>query len=547
MLLIAEGKRQASASVRVYDRDELKSVLACSGHEIIELKKNITVRETLIVRGDKTITGPGSIKRAIANNSAFGGSLIRVASGSLKLSDVTIDGRGDASVLAGKLYGWLVEVSGGTLKIGDGVLLTNNKNTTRASDGGGAVKIRSGGICIMDGGRISGNSCITGGAGVHVDNGGVFYMKSGDISGNLVVGKGAEDGFDGRGGGIYNKGTAGLYGGSVTSNTVRGYRYYGGVGGGIANAGSMVITGTGISSNSGPKGSDIAALGGRLTCDGLLDTGEIWLKSSQALYIGSSFKTGRVIRIVPESVKAGSILIRGLKQKNWKDRFSLSGEVKKHGLTAEVSDGCLRLVKLATSTPRPTPAPTSGSGGYGDPSGRGSGGYGSGSSGGGLTGGDSGGSQGDAGGMPYATPRPAPTYIPVATLDPEAEIWLATVAPTYVPHSMTPLPTMRFRPYAVPTITPVATPAPRTPLPTMRFRTCAVPTAAVVTGAAVTETAAAIEAVTGAAVKVAPSGNAWYFSSERLRELKSRLQTNGLNFDIYSCEEFFKDIQIDMI
>ena len=539
MLLIAEGKRPASARVSVYDRDELKSVLADSGQETIELKKNITVRETLIVRGDKTIIGPGSIKRAIASNSAFGGSLIRVTSGSLKLSSVTIDGRGDASVLEGKLYGWLVEVSGGTLKIGDGVLLTNNKNTTRASDGGGAVKIRSGGTCIMDGGRISGNSCITGGAGVHVDNGGVFYMKSGDISGNLVVGKGAEDGFDGRGGGIYNKGTAGLYGGSVTSNTVRGYRYYGGVGGGIANAGSMVITGTGISSNTGSKGSDIAALGGKLTCDGLLDTGEIWLKSSQALYIGSSFKTGRVIRIVPESVKTGLILVRGLKQKNWKDRFSLSGEVKKHGLTAEVSDGCLKLVKLATPTPRPTPAPTGGSGGYGGGSGV-----------------DEGGSSGSYGGAPvrtehplYATstPRPAPTYIPVATLDPEAEIWLATVAPTYVSHSMTPLPTMRFRPYAVPTITPIPTPAPRTPLPTMRFRTYAVPTAAVVTGAAVTETAAAIEVVTGAAVKVAPSGNAWYFSSERLKEIKSRLQTNGLNFDIYSCEEFFKAIQIDMI
>ena len=527
MVLITGEHRSVSARVSVYDRDELKAVLADPGKETVEIKKNITVRDTLVVRGEKTITGPGSIKRAIAKNSAFGGSLIRVISGSLKLGSVTIDGRGDASVLAGGLYGWLLEVCGGTLRITDGTVLTNNKNITRASDGGGAVKIRSGGTCIMEGGRISGNSCITGGAGVHIDSGGVFYMKSGDISGNLVVGKGAEEGFDGRGGGIYNKGTAGLYGGSVTSNTVRGYRYYGGVGGGIANAGSMVITGTGISSNSGPKGSDIAALAGRLTCDGLLDTGEIWLKSSQVLYIGSSFKTGRNVRIVPEIVKAGLALVRGLKQKKWKDRFSLSGEVKKHGLTAEVSDGCLKLVKLATPTPRPTPAPISGLGSYGD-----------------------------AGGMPYvtatpslatSTPRPAPTYIPVATLDPAAEICLATLSPTYVPHSMPPLPTMRFRPYAVPTITQIPTPVPRTPLPTMRFRTYAVPTASTVTGAAVTEAVDTIEVVSGIAVSIAPTGNAWYFSSERLRELKSSLLTDGLHFDIYSCEEFFKAIQIDMI
>ena len=466
MLLIIGigGAQPSSARVRVYDRDELKAVLRSDGEETVELAKTITVREALVVRGEKTVTGPGTIKRAVAENSAFGGSLFRVSSGSLKLTNIVIDGRGDDGVLAGNLYGWLIEISGGVVRICDGAVLKNNRNTTRASDGGGAVKIRSGGTCVLEGGSITGNACITGGAGVHVDSGGVFYMKSGTISNNTVVGKGAEEGFDGRGGGVYNRGTAGLYGGSITSNRVRGYRYYGGAGGGVANAGDMVITGTEISSNSGTKGSDIAALRGKLTCDGVLNAGEIWLKESQVIYTGASFGTSKPVRIEPESIREGVALVRGLRVRGWKTWFSLTGEVNKKGLTGKVSDGCLMLVRLSTPTPRPTPVPS-----YG--------GHGGSSGGGASTGG---GYSGPGGNTPGATPartlRPVPTYIPVATLDPYAEIQLATLTPTYAPRSMTPLPTMRYRPYAIPVITPMPTPVPMTPLPTMPNKPYSIPT-----------------------------------------------------------------------
>ena len=239
------GPVSSAAHVSVYDRDSLKEELKKDGNRVIELMETVTIRSTLKVCGNKVLTGPGEIRRAIANESAFGGNLLRVAGGSLTLKNITLNGRGDAGVLSGKLYGWLVQVDAGQLTIGSGAVLKNNKNSTRLSDGGGAVRVTSGGTCVLNGGTISGNECITGGAGIRIDSGGACSVKNGSVTGNRVVGKSSTEGFDGRGGGIYNKGTLAVYGGSISSNTVRSYsgggRIYGGVGGGIANTGSLLL------------------------------------------------------------------------------------------------------------------------------------------------------------------------------------------------------------------------------------------------------------------------------------------------------------------
>jgi len=75
--------------------------------------------------------------------------------------------------------------SGGTLRMNMGSRITGNQNVS----GGGGVHINNGGVFVLDGGEISGNSTTgTGvaddGGGVHVESGGRFDMLSGTISGN---------------------------------------------------------------------------------------------------------------------------------------------------------------------------------------------------------------------------------------------------------------------------------------------------------------------------------------------------------------------------
>ncbi|MEE3467671.1 MAG: hypothetical protein VZQ83_04460 [Eubacterium sp.] len=436
----------AASRVQVYDRSELKEELNKNGRAVIEVMETITVRETLRVRGTKVLKGPGEIRRAVAANSAFGGSLLRVTGGTLTLKNITLNGRGDAAVLSGKLYGYLVQVDGGQLLIGSGTVLKSNCNTTRLSDGGGAVRIGSGGVAVLSGGTITDNACVTGGAGVRVDGGGVFSMKSGVIKNNKVVARGAENGFDGRGGGIYNRGTVDLYGGTITGNRVseyrKGARRYGGVGGGIANAGSLLIQGVSLRGNSGTRGRDLALIAGNAAAKGRVSIGECWIKSGRRLQVGGGFKVGSKIRLVPEKEREGTQLVVGLGGGNWKTWFTFPASVRTCGLEPVIRDGVLRLrERRVAPTPTPVPAPTA----TRVPDG-GAGGSGSGDSGGSISGGS--GSAGGSGGAlrPAQTesPRAHPTYLPVEKPDPMADYFFSTRTPIVQP-AVTPV-----RPIGVP-------------------------------------------------------------------------------------------------
>ena len=446
------GPVSSAAHVSVYDRDSLKEELKKDGNRVIELMETVTIRSTLKVCGNKVLTGPGEIRRAIANESAFGGNLLRVAGGSLTLKNITLNGRGDAGVLSGKLYGWLVQVDAGQLTIGSGAVLKNNKNSTRLSDGGGAVRVTSGGTCVLNGGTISGNECITGGAGIRIDSGGACSVKSGSVTGNRVVGKSSTEGFDGRGGGIYNKGTLAVYGGSISSNTVRSYsgggRIYGGVGGGIANTGSLLLQGGSVTGNHGSKGSDLGLIRGRAAINSSVRVSECWLKSGQRLHVGGSYNSGSHIKLVPEVIKEGVRLADGLSGKAWKKQFSFPSSLKEKGLKVSLKNGALTIKKKEKKKPVKTPEPSHDT---------------------------SGGSSSGANGYTptvSSTPRPHPSYLPVRTLDPTAEIILFTSTPyvfintpaptqatTIVPETRTPTPS--------PTSTPTPTPTPFRPLRTL--------------------------------------------------------------------------------
>ncbi len=449
-LALIPGPHANAKHVMVYDRDSLREELRKDGNRVIELMETVTIRSTMKVCGNKVLSGPGEIKRAIANESAFGGNLLRLAGGSLTLKNITINGRGDSGVLAGKLYGRLIQVDAGQLTIGSGAVIKNNKNSSRLSDGGGAVRVRSGGSLVMTGGSISGNVSITPGAAIRIDSGGVCSVKGGTISDNKVVGKSSTEGFDGRGGGIYNKGTLAVYGGSITSNSVsgcyKGGKVYGGVGGGIANAGALLLAGGRVTDNHGSKGSDLGVIAGRTAINGSVRISECWLKNSQRLHVGGAFGGGK-LRIIPEYIKEGVRLADGLSGNSWKKQFSYPSSLKKKRLKVVLKNGTLIIKKIEIKRPVPTPSPTHGGGSY----------------------------------IPRATgtPRPHPSYLPVSTVDPMAEILLVTQpplfynsytevparVPTVVPATGTPTSAPTFVPTMVPTPEPTQL-RPKNTLPT---------------------------------------------------------------------------------
>lgn len=342
----------------VYTEAALRETLNRSGSLRIVIKKTITIRKTIHVHGTKELVGDGGeLRRAIARNSAFGGALLQVDDGTLSLKNVRIHGRGNAKVLREKLYGRLVEVIGGRLMIREGTSLTKNINSSRLSDGGGAVRVRSGAVCVMTGGSICANASITGGGGVRIDPGGTFSMKGGQISGNRVTGRGTVENFEGLGGGICNRGSVELAGGTISGNTATGYisgnTVQGGVGGGVCNRGDMILSGTRVRGNSGENGDDIGMMGGTVLLKKTVNADKIWLKKGCSLTLDGSFSVSNVIRIEPEQFTDGVLLARGAEKKDL-TRFRLTGD---RNYVLRIRRSGLTLVKK-NNKPAPTPKPT---------------------------------------------------------------------------------------------------------------------------------------------------------------------------------------------
>lgn len=227
----------------------LKKALETPGNAVIELHDTVSARGTIYVRGKKRIVGNGfSIRRGDSSGKTFGGTLFCVAGGNLTLQGTVVSGSG-----RNPIYGRLVEVQNGKFVLERNSVLRNNCNTVRSEEGGGAVIVRKGGIFVMKAGVISRNRTVTEGAAVYVETGGRFEMRGGIIEKNIVRGIGVVEGFDGRGGAIFNNGTVLISGGILRCNYAFGFRrgnmQYGGAGGLMFNRGSCVITGGTIEKN----------------------------------------------------------------------------------------------------------------------------------------------------------------------------------------------------------------------------------------------------------------------------------------------------------
>jgi hypothetical protein len=224
-----------------------------------------------------TIDGGGRVVTLLGE-----GSLITVGTNvTLVLKNITLKGRGMDTL--GKNNVALVTVdNGGTLELGTGVLITDNRNYNSVSSvfysRGGGVYVTGDGTFTMSGGEISGNkadadplaaSSYSYGGGVYVQNG-TFTMSGGKISGNMA--------FD-HGNGVYvQNGTFTMSGGEISGNTASLYSdtYGGGVYVGI---GDFTMSGGEISGNTAFSGGGVYA--GNFTMSGGKISGNTISSSAQ--------------------------------------------------------------------------------------------------------------------------------------------------------------------------------------------------------------------------------------------------------------------------
>lgn len=249
VLSLCVSVRQVSAKRMVSDFSEFKQLCESDTKETIELASDIIVDEPVVIRGEKTIHGRGHrLIRSALPGKVYGGCLFLVQGKRCEWSRLTVSGSAGENTKS-KIFGRLVEVRQGTLVIGKGCSLRDNVNETLAVNGGGAVEIDSGGICIMKAGSVQNNRNVSGGAAFYVKKGGRLVIQGGVITGNKTIGIGAVEGFDGRGGAIYSEGSVWFKGGVISGNTAKGYRKggicYGGVGGAVyvAKGGSLFVQG----------------------------------------------------------------------------------------------------------------------------------------------------------------------------------------------------------------------------------------------------------------------------------------------------------------
>ena len=176
--------------------------------------------------------------------------------------------------------------------IEEGVWITGNDTSSFTEETFSAVFVGVDGKLTMNGGKISGNKCMSGG-GIVV--GGTFVMTGGEISGNEATASG---------GGVHNVGIFTFSGGEVTGNTSSS------VGSGINNQGTLNMSGDAFVAG----GNDIylAGEGNKITLTGALTAHSA---SDQIAITPSEWTRGKAI------VQAGGSVT---KLTSYKDYFALT-------------------------------------------------------------------------------------------------------------------------------------------------------------------------------------------------------------------------------
>ncbi|MCH5252270.1 MAG: hypothetical protein J1F22_04790 [Lachnospiraceae bacterium] len=312
----AEREELISAVKTKSDFQILKQALEKPGTGVIGLKRSIRMTGPIYVKGEKVLVGNGHLlERESGKGRVYGGSLFIVQNASLTIQDAVVSGGGAKKTLRGSVFGRLIDVGQGKLVLEKKSVLRDNRNTERATDGGGAVKVLKNGSFEMRGGQISGNKNVTGGAGICIEAGGKAVITGGTVSQNQVQGMGKVEGFDGRGGAISNRGNLKIEGGNFTENRAVSYAGkqadYGGVGGMLYNEGTCRITGGTISGNRAStrdagiytaKGANFKISGGNIL-------NPVYLQEGAVLQVTGGLSPKQKIILEPQRYQSGRYLV----------------------------------------------------------------------------------------------------------------------------------------------------------------------------------------------------------------------------------------------
>lgn len=332
------------AKVIVKNYGELKEALECDQKKQIELGADITIFNSITIRGDKVIDGKNhKLQRGKRKGNVYRGTLFLMLGIQCEWKNVTISGSGNSPDVDGEVFGRLLEARQGKTIFSSGCVWKKNINNRLAVDGGGALWIKRGAQCIMAGGEISYNENVSCGAGVRIEKGGRVLVRGGKICDNRVRGVAKVKGFEGLGAAIYNEGELIIKGGMIKRNKAMAYssatREYGGAGGAVYNRGVCVIAGGAIQDNyASQRGSAIYAdsqsttelSGGIIASNQDAEKRPIWLDSScvlgksatiEQLYIGdsasvrvrSNWNKKKRVLVEPASYEIGLCLLRGAK------------------------------------------------------------------------------------------------------------------------------------------------------------------------------------------------------------------------------------------
>jgi hypothetical protein len=232
---VFDGNGSSSYPREIYSNEDLAD-LATTGaaNKYYKLKGDVTITGLKVIQASNVNLDGGGY--TITRGTGFGSAFFQLDTGtSLTLTNIILDGN-KGSVTAGFP---LVYMYNGTLNLGSGATLKNNKNDSNSSAGG--VRVQGGSLIMQVGASITGNeatfsSVSTKGGGVLL-SGGSFTMNGGTISGNVASSGGA--------GGVQ------VNGGTFTVNAsgvAAGQAYVSGNAGGgnVVNNGGTINGGAGI-------------------------------------------------------------------------------------------------------------------------------------------------------------------------------------------------------------------------------------------------------------------------------------------------------------
>lgn len=334
----------SQAKVIVKSYQELKEQLEYDGSRQIELGADISLTDSITIRGIKKINGKGHVlERSKTKGKVYGGTLFLMLGKKSEWKNVTVSGGGKAGNVVGKVFGRLLEARQGKTILGSGCIWKNNINDRLAVDGGGALWIKKGAQCHIQGGEISHNENVSRGAGVRVEKGAQLVVEKGRLVNNVVRGIDAAEGFEGLGAAIYNEGKVTIKGGSLEGNRAVAYTNnvasYGGAGGAVYNRGDCTIMGGAIRNNHASlRGSAVYSdrhaslklsggallsnwdaenrslwLGGSCTLDKNVSIQQLFIASSAFVTVKKNWRAKQKVMIEPSSYAIGYCIMHGVK------------------------------------------------------------------------------------------------------------------------------------------------------------------------------------------------------------------------------------------